>query len=712
MADETLSVSIETNAGASAEELQKYEALLKQLADDYAKGEQGAQEFAGAQNQQAQQAAQNAATYTQSVEDTTSSLDDLKDTVTDVEIHVNGLRRTASALNQLGLGELGAVVGKAAAIQQVFRQVSSIAEQALPDLGAAIASLVPELGATAAGFLSVAAPLLIIAGPLVALGLAFKLVKDDLDANVKAAQDNVDAIDADTNARIQNAIAARGLTAEQLNELKIQNDIAIQLKKNEIDQLETQRDQINAEYAANSNPFARNDIAARGLVVQNAIAKAFGDLTELGKTGANLYSQATEDQVAANTKAADSKKQEATATKDATKVQDNYTKSVVSSATELIKVTTDLKTENDKYAATLADRVQADARAGATAALQSQIDVDKASEAAQAGADKLLAIRKSETDLETEEAQKRADGIQKINDQFLQNSTKLWSSYYTTEIRDEADYATQRRRKLEDLNNQLLDLAGSRDVAGFVNARSKGLTDISRGDQDETTNEQRRREDYDKQAAEAEQAREQQIQQLETSLNQETTTKRVALQQQEADQVASNNTKQKQSEIDAKKLGDLQAMWAKNDLTAKRLAEDQAHAQTVARLQQQQQELSNIVGGALQPAISFFGQIGTAISNMFLQVSAAAQTAFVSSTNTPTGGYASGISYVPRDMVTMVHQGERITRAVDNHPQKHQDMRPINVNIGTWGQVVSQAEMHTQVKELVTAIRIANGAPA
>lgn len=709
MADETLNVSIVTNAGASAEELANYEALLKQLTEDYAKGAQGAQEFAGAQAQQANQAAQNASTYTQSVEETTNSLDGLKDTVTDVEIHVNGLRRTASALNQLGLGELGTVVQKAAAIQQVFRQVSSIATQVLPDMGAAFSDLAPIIGTTTAEVLALVIPVTIIAAPLIALGLAFKIVSDNLDANRKAAQDNVDAIDADTNARIQNAIAARGLSAEQLNELKIQNDIAIQLKKKEIDELEAQRDQINAEYAASSNPFARAQIADRGLIVQNAITKAFGDLTELGKTGANLYSQATEDQVAANTEAAKSKKDEATATKEAAKASKEYTKDVVSSAKDLIKVTTDLKTENDKYAATLADRVQADARAGATEALQAQIDADKVAEAAQEGTNKLVAIRKSETDLETEEAQKRADGIQKINDQFLQNSVKLWNSYYTTEIRDEADYATQRRRKLEDLNSQLLDLAGSRDVAGFVNARRTGLTSISRGDEDETTNEQRRREDYERQAQEAEKAREDQITQLENSLNQETQTKRAALQQQEAEQIASNNVKLKQSEIDAKKLSDLQAMWSKNDLTAKRLTEDNAHAQTVARLQQQQQELSNIVGNAISPVVSFFGQVTNAIVNMFQQVQAAA---YVNTAHTPTGGYASGVNFVPRDMITKVHYGEKITRAVDNHPQKQQNERPINVSIGTWGQVVSEADMHAQVKELVTAIRIANGAPA
>ena len=710
--DVSLNVKVVTNASASAEELANYEALLSKLASDYSKASEGAKTFVGAQQATVQQAAQNAADYTKNIDETKDSLKDLTSTVQEVTIRIDGLRSTARALNQVGFSELGTVVQKAAALQQVFRQVSSIATQTLPELGAAAAELAPLLGADAAGFLAVAAPVLIIAGPLVAIGLAFKLVSDNLNANVKAAQDNVDAIDKDTNARIQNAIAARGLSAEQLKELKIQNDIAIQLKKNELDQLRAQKDQIDREYAGASNFIERNSIAARGLVVQDAIIKAMADLTDLGKVGENLYSAATENQVAANTKAAESKKQEASATKGAEKASSDYAKTVLKSIADFVTAGEKLRDENQKYAQTVAERVQADARAGATLALQQQIEADKEAEAAAEGAAKLLAIRQSETQLDLDEAEKRKEGIQKINDSFLQNSLKLWNNYYSTEQRDEAQYATQRLRKLQDLNTQLLDYVGTRDVAGFVNARAKGLTDISRGDEDESTAERQRREDYEKAAREAEQARQDQITQLEASLATETASKRAALQKQEQDQIAANNVKVKQSEIDAKKLNDLQAMWAKNDREAKRAIEDAAHNALVSKLQSDQNQLSGIIGGALTPAVSFFSQISIAVSNMIKNVQAAAAAPAPASYSGQFGtgqGFSASNTLDSRGLFSSGGAGNNITRTINASRSSSTQVNNISVSVAGVGDLVSTSALHEQTNEITKAVKAAFG---
>lgn len=714
MADETLNVSIVTNAGASAEELKNYEELLAQLAADYAKGAEGAKTFVGAQAQQAQQATQNAAAYTQDVDQTTDALGNLKDTVTDVEIHLNGLRRTGAALRMLGFEELGNVVSRAAAIQQVFRQISSLVD-VIPQVGMYAGALVPILGEEAAANLAVAASIGVVLAPLVAVGIVFAKLSELIAAQKKAVDDAIQGSKDYTKAQFDLIEATQNATKADVDRKTTLDQLRLQEAQSELAYKQKFLKDIQDQYAAlggSLNPAQRAALGEAGQVAQKAIEDLQGTITDLSKSvdqDKNILLPAA----VANDKKAEATKREEEATKQATRAVDAHSKSVVKAAMDLVTVTAKLAEENSKYAATIADRVQADERAGATEELQAQIDADKAAEAAQEGAAKLLAIRKSETDLEIDEAQKRAEGVQKINDQFLQNSVKLWNSYYTTEIRDEADYATQRRRKLEDLNAQLLDLAGSRDVAGFVNARRSGLTQISRGDEDETTAEQRRREDYERQAREAEQAREEQIRQLEASLTKETQTKRESLQQQEREQIASNTGKVKQSEVDAKRLSDLQAMWAKNDRDAKRLAEDNAHAQTVARLTQQQQQLSAIVGNAIAPVVTFFGQVTTAIVNMFQQVQAAvsapASSGGGSTTPTP---YASGINFVPRDMIIKAHYGERIVRAVDNHPQPQQDNRPINVSIGTWGQVVSEAQMHEQVRELVTAIRAANGAPA
>lgn len=772
MADETLSVQIVTNAEEASKQLSDVEEHLQRIASDYAKNADAAKAFAGAQQSQSPQVVQNPLPF----DEMNDGAKKLRETVTDLTIHVDGLRRTGSALVSVGATEQGILVSKIAALQQVYRQLGSLTEQ-IPLVGEATKTLTPLLGASAAEFLVTAAAVGALVGVVAIAGVALKAYTDTVAAETKAVNDAVKAAKDYTDTQLALIDATQNATKAQV-EAQIATD---KLKLAEVQTEKANRQAILADiqkqYADLSNTVDLNPIHAAaqraalgmaGQAAQQAIddsVKRENDLTTAIKNNTDVVLPAAE----ANDKLASSSKDAIAAIQSRaqleTKVQNEITTmtkdqvqarlaaiandkksteesiaalAALPSKTQeardaltdlrnhfselniesgklnasitilpaelkkasdaLVKVVVDLKTESDKYTATLAERVQADARATAQEALETQISNDKQAEAAAEGRDKLAVIHQSETDLEIEEANKRKDAIAQINEQFLQNSAKLWTSYYNTEMRDEAAYGTERLRKLQDLNTQLLNYVGTRDIASFVNTRQSGLTQISRSDQDETTAERQRREDYERQANEQEKAREDQITQLEVSLTQETDTKRAALQKQEQDQIAANNAKVKLSEQDAKKLSDLQATWAKNDRDAKRLAEDMAHAATMAKLQKDQTELSGIIGGALQPAIDFFSKVSTAISDMFIAVKNAAAGPVAASYS---GGFGAGQGL-----------GAGITRAIDNRSSSNINNTPINVTIGTWGAVVSEAQMDAQIGELVKAIRVAHGAPS
>lgn len=98
---------------------------------------------------------------------------------------LQGLRRTGSALNQLGLGAIGQPVQIAGDIGQVvkeFQQLSTV----IPGVTAVASALTPVLGATAAGFAAALAPIALVAVALAPLIIALKVLSDRA---AKAAED-------------------------------------------------------------------------------------------------------------------------------------------------------------------------------------------------------------------------------------------------------------------------------------------------------------------------------------------------------------------------------------------------------------------------------------------------------------------------------------------------------------------------------------------
>ncbi len=126
---------------------------------------------------------------------------------------VNGLRRTGGALTQLGLpgGEQVSRLGDVAQIIKEFQVLS----QVIPGVTTVTAALAPALGATAAGFVAVLAPIALVALALAPLVIALKMLSDQSEATKKAFQDQIDGEIKANELRDQNIELARTRTAEQ-----------------------------------------------------------------------------------------------------------------------------------------------------------------------------------------------------------------------------------------------------------------------------------------------------------------------------------------------------------------------------------------------------------------------------------------------------------------------------------------------------------------
>lgn len=396
------------------------------------------------------------------------------------------------------------------------------------------------------------------------------------------------------------------------------------------------------------------------------------------------------------------------------KVYSDVGTELVVTGRDLLKLTADIVTENQKYDKIIADRVQQDARNTALAAQQDIIDADKERERVQAINDKIADLRTKAADTETTQLANMYARRDQINQQAMDNELKLLANYIKTESRATEDYNRDRVRKLQDLFTSLLDLSGRRDIAAFVSTRRQGLTTIQRGDEDFGTAARRRRQDYEDQVREAENNRRKQLEVLQVSYNQEKALREKNLQDQIAQQEAGLTVQIKQSDRDQQKLADLRAMYAAEDLKARRDAEDKAHNDQVANLTKKQKELTDIISAGLDPLTSPIITVTNTIKWMVDQIKAVVPTVPVSPSGSSVvmGSYASGIDRVPRTGIYQLHAGERVVSAAENRSSDYRlsggGGRQIILNIGNmnYGEIASPALVRAQMTELVEAFGI------
>lgn len=334
---------------------------------------------------------------------------------------------------------------------------------------------------------------------------------------------------------------------------------------------------------------------------------------------------------------------------------------------------TDVESERGKV---LADRAIEDQRNAALGALNDRLTAAQAYDAA---------LSKNKKVAEIEQQGHAADITAQAK--YMEDQQKVLASYLKAEQNATEDYSRERVRKLEDLYNTLGNLASQRDVAGFVNARRSGLTDISRGDEDAGISAQRRRDTYTQQAKD-----------LQAAFAKENVVRQSQLQQRLQQEAQAGQAQITQASIVQKAISDLHAQYAAADLRARQQAEDATYRQTVTILQRKRDDELRITAGAAAGVINLLLKAKDTIT----RISSSANEA----TARGIPKYDQGTPYLPHDGLIYAHKGERIVTAADNARTMRNggQTAPNYVIQLSVGEHVSQGDLRAVKDQIVGAI--------
>ena len=165
----------------------------------------------------------------------------------------------------------------------------------------------------------------------------------------------------------------------------------------------------------------------------------------------------------------------------------------------------------------------------------------------------------------------------KTNADFYAQQRDAQADYQRDALRAEQDFGRERTRMIEDLNADLLDLASERDVAGFIRRQRQGNTDLTRGAEDSALESRRRAEDFERQRAEENAAREATLADIRANL--ETSRK---VQVSEAERLRNQ-------------LSSIQARWAEMDRVSLHNEREKAYRDQLDQLRRFAQASVNLV---------------------------------------------------------------------------------------------------------------------
>lgn len=626
------------------------------------------------------------------------------------------LQKVESGLSKIGLGQL---VGPVSGIGQLAEEVKNLGESsgAAKDLAAGFGALIPILPPAAAGFLAIATPVAAIAAIGAAAGLGLKAINDQIERNVQVTKDQLAANEKNANQDIANIPVERTRSSKENIQIANDQQEQIRIKEQQLADAQKIKADIDAQYAAlgsNFDPGKRKELGEKGSAADTEINRLIDSLNDLRSQAINtvmevgpaidarekeekatkdnttatnarlieIQRQATQEQAITNMIRTGSKDQ-VQARLDAIEADKKYTQQQIDQLAALPEPTAEVTAKLAELRRHFLDLGEEGTKLGAalnylptelTKNTKALVDItNKLNEAEQKHND-ILAQRAIEDQRATETAalqdqiaaaqeQERQDANNakqsEMKQQYMDNELVQLRNYQQAEARAEQDYSRNRVRKLQDLLTTLTDLGASRDVAGFISARNRGLTDIARGDEDAGTAAQRRRQDY-------EQAAQQRQQQFQAQLAQEQ---------------AAGVVRLKKSEQLQQQLAQLQERYAREDLAARRRSEDDAYRVQITALQQRQNAIAKIVATSIDPAVSAIYNVGTSIVNFVSRIAGAASSPTVSQQ------YSTGPT---------PYTGFRAPN-------------PVTVNVGAVGEIVTPTQLTGVVNNIINGVRVAIG---
>lgn len=193
-----------------------------------------------------------------------------------------------------GLGSVGlsapAEVSKTVDDLQALYEQFKINKDVIPGVASAASALTPILGESAASFIAVAAPVALVAAAAIPVGLAIKEVSDELDRSRKAYQDELAALKASNDFRIQNITDARTKTSAQNRQEAEDQQQKIKYQQDYINQLQKNREDINKAYSdlgSSFDPLKRKDLIDKGNDLDKQIEEATKTLITFAKQAEN-----------------------------------------------------------------------------------------------------------------------------------------------------------------------------------------------------------------------------------------------------------------------------------------------------------------------------------------------------------------------------------------------------------------------------------------
>lgn len=192
-------------------------------------------------------------------------------------------------LNSVGLSAPAEVSKTVGDLQDLYKQFEAN-KDIIPGVAAASEALTPILGASAAGFAAVAAPVALVAASAIPLALAVKEVSDELERSRKAYQDELAALKLATDFKNQNITDARTKTAAQNRQEAEDQQLRIKNQQDYLEQLRKNREDLDKQYAdlgAAFDPLKRKDLGDKASDVDKQIEEATQQLIKMAEQAQN-----------------------------------------------------------------------------------------------------------------------------------------------------------------------------------------------------------------------------------------------------------------------------------------------------------------------------------------------------------------------------------------------------------------------------------------
>lgn len=358
------------------------------------------------------------------------------------------------------------------------------------------------------------------------------------------------------------------------------------------------------------------------------------------------------------------------------------------------------------------EKIKETLRSGQIRDIEEKIKAAKAGELETERNKRITDLQRKNESANNSATQSFRDNLSKINQAYFDSELKALTEFRQSELRINDDFARDQKRKLEDLNTDLKDLAANRDVSGFINRQKQGATDITRSAEDFGVSAQRRAEDFGASREAAAQAREVQISDLKANFEKERGVRLAEQQKTLQQELDSRNKAQTESQKLEDQLSILKRRFAEEDAATRLAEEKKSFNDRRNALQKSLAEQTAILAQGFFSQLGLVNQFVTGGINYLKSLVNSVPIVPTTKLKTPIVANAEGGIYnTPTisllgekrgwiDVVLPVKQSEGIERAMARFTGKNNNNITVNYNPQVIvGDIASKSEVYSALKK-------------